>query len=142
MINFGQGLFTQIFNKITKTTRSILGFTDKVGPVGKYQIEHYDKDGNLKGIIDIPNGIVTVGKNSLLDVYFRNQTQIAAWYFWLIMLRSLLLLLVTLCHRTLVGLRTMIMMKLTVFNGLPELRLLVPLLTARRQHSPLMRLPR
>jgi hypothetical protein len=84
MINFGQGLFTQIFNKITKTTRSILGFTDKVGPVGKYQIEHYDKDGNLKGIIDIPNGIVTVGKNSLLDVYFRNQTQIAAWYFGLV----------------------------------------------------------
>lgn len=26
------------------------------------------------------NGIVTVGKNSLLDVYFRNQTQIANWY--------------------------------------------------------------
>lgn len=34
--------------------------------------------------IEYPNGAVTVGINKMLDVNFRNQTQIAAWYIGLI----------------------------------------------------------
>lgn len=34
--------------------------------------------------MQFPNGAVTVGLNSLLDVGFRNQTQISAWYIGLI----------------------------------------------------------
>lgn len=51
-------------------------------------LEHYrkQKSGRMK-LIDrdqCVNGIVTVGKNSLFDVYFRAQTQLTAWYFGLI----------------------------------------------------------
>ena len=46
---------------------------------GKFRVEHLDKNGLLKGIYDIPNGITTPGKNSLLDIMFRAQTQITTW---------------------------------------------------------------
>jgi hypothetical protein len=47
---------------------------------GKWQVEHRDVNGNLKGVHDFPNGIVDVGINSLLGTGFGNQTQITAWY--------------------------------------------------------------
>ena len=50
---------------------------------GKYRLEHY-RDGKLIDVDEFKNGIVTVGKNYLLDAGFRNQTQITAWYFGLI----------------------------------------------------------
>lgn len=51
---------------------------------GRYVIEHFDKAGNKKGTYEFNNAIVNVGKLKLLDVFFRNQTQIANWYFGLI----------------------------------------------------------
>lgn len=42
-------------------------------------LEHF-RQGKLIDRCVSFNGIVTVGKNSLLDVYFRNQTQLSAWY--------------------------------------------------------------
>lgn len=44
---------------------------------GKFQIEHRDADGNLKGVYDLPNGITNVGKNLLLDVMFYSGSQVA-----------------------------------------------------------------
>lgn len=51
---------------------------------GKYNLLHLDSRGNLLNVYGFKNGIVDVGKNSLLDIMFRNQTQIAAWYFGLV----------------------------------------------------------
>lgn len=51
---------------------------------GIYGAECYDLEGNLKWSDTFTNTVTTAGKNSLLDVYLRNQTQIATWYFGLI----------------------------------------------------------
>jgi hypothetical protein len=46
-----------------------------------WDFECFRKDGSLKWAeLQRPNIITTEGLNSLLDVYLRNQTQIAAWY--------------------------------------------------------------
>lgn len=49
-----------------------------------YDVELSDKDGRLKWKDTFHNDVVTVGKNKLFDVGFRNQTQITAWYFGLV----------------------------------------------------------
>lgn len=56
----------------------------KVNVKGLFKVEHFDKFNNLKGIYDIPNGLTTQGKNSWLDIMFRAQTQITAWYLGLV----------------------------------------------------------
>jgi len=55
-------------------------------PKGRFIVEHFDKDGNLKGQYDFPNGITNVGKNLLLDVMFSDETPIAtaSWFIGLI----------------------------------------------------------
>ena len=55
-------------------------------PKGEYFIEHYDKDGNLKGKYRVENGITNQGKNKILDCMFNASSQIAAasWYAGLI----------------------------------------------------------
>lgn len=50
---------------------------------GLYHVEQI-RDDKVINIFDFKNDIVTEGKNKLLDVAFRNQTQIAAWYFGLV----------------------------------------------------------
>jgi len=50
---------------------------------GRFMVEH-DRDGQVIGQYAMPNGIVDVGLNSLLDVYFHNQAQITTWYIGLI----------------------------------------------------------
>lgn len=50
---------------------------------GKWNIFHYRNSKQI-GQYNINNLITTVGKNSVLDVGFRAQTQISAWYMGLI----------------------------------------------------------
>lgn len=47
------------------------------------QVEHI-RNGEVIAVYDTINGIVDVGLNKLLDVGFRNQTQIATWYMGLV----------------------------------------------------------
>lgn len=47
--------------------------------VGKFHVEHWRGDA-LIATYDINNAAMTVGLNSLLDVTFRAQSQITAWY--------------------------------------------------------------
>ncbi len=47
---------------------------------GRFAVEHRDKHGVLKGVYDIPNGIVDEGLENLLDVHFHVATQITAWF--------------------------------------------------------------
>lgn len=55
-------------------------------PKGKFFVEHFDKDGNLKGRFEVFNGITNEGKNYALDAAFNGGTQIAqaSWYIGLI----------------------------------------------------------
>lgn len=59
---------------------------DKFQPKGKFKVEHFDKDGNLKKTYEFNNDIVNEGKNDILDVYFSDATATAAssWYIGLI----------------------------------------------------------
>jgi hypothetical protein len=51
---------------------------------GAYYIEHRNSDGKLIGLYRVPNGIVDVGMNDLLDVHFGASSQHTAWYIGLI----------------------------------------------------------
>lgn len=55
-----------------------------IAPRFHYDFECFDADGNLKWQDAFDNLVTTAGKNSLIDVYFRAQTQITAWYVGLI----------------------------------------------------------
>lgn len=51
---------------------------------GQFHIQHFDRDGNLKGIYRVPNGIVDVGMNHILEAQFNSGAQITAWYIGLV----------------------------------------------------------
>ena len=53
-------------------------------PRGRFWFHAYNADGTLAWREMFSNGMTTAGVNSLLDVYFRNQSQIATWYAGLI----------------------------------------------------------
>lgn len=49
-------------------------------PPLSYKVECFDRDGNLKWVEEIKNLVTTVGKNDLLDKYFKGSAYTAAWY--------------------------------------------------------------
>ena len=57
---------------------------NKLGLKGRFRIEHYDKDGQLKATYKVPNGIVDVGLNKILDDMFDGGTQSSTWYIGLV----------------------------------------------------------
>jgi hypothetical protein len=57
---------------------------DKLLCKGKWNIEHYNKEGELLGIYEIPNGITDVGMNYLLNTGFDGGTAVTTWYIGLI----------------------------------------------------------
>lgn len=57
----------------------------KLGLQGRFRVEHYDRQGKLKGTYRFPNGIVDVGLNLILDVMFHNTpAPSATWYIGLV----------------------------------------------------------
>lgn len=73
-----------MFKKIVNSVRKALGL-QRTNLNGTYKIEHYDKDGNLKGVYDEHNGIVDVGIELLLDYFFAAGTDGGgAWYIGLV----------------------------------------------------------
>lgn len=57
---------------------------DRFKPRGKFSVECYDKNGNLKFREDFPNGITNEGINDMLNASFAAGTQRTAWYIGLI----------------------------------------------------------
>lgn len=51
---------------------------------GRFVVEHFDAKGNLKGQYEVPNGIVDVGLNHILDTEFHGGSQVATWYIGLV----------------------------------------------------------
>lgn len=51
----------------------------RLGVKGKFKVEII-RAGVVISTMLFPNTVVNEGKNKLLDVFFRNQTQIATWY--------------------------------------------------------------
>ena len=56
----------------------------QMGLKGLFRVEHFDKEGKLKGTYRFPNGIVDVGLNKLLDDMFDGGTQSTTWYIGLV----------------------------------------------------------
>jgi hypothetical protein len=57
---------------------------NKLGMRGRFVVQHLDKDGNLKGTHEFPNGIVDVGLNHILETQFNGGTPVTTWYIGLI----------------------------------------------------------
>jgi hypothetical protein len=47
---------------------------------GFFTVQHLDKNGELKGSYRLPNGIVDVGMNHMLETQFNGGTPITTWY--------------------------------------------------------------
>lgn len=57
---------------------------NKMGLRGKFKVVHSDKDGNVKGEYEFPNGIVDVGMNHILETEFNGGTPVTSWFIGLI----------------------------------------------------------
>ncbi len=51
---------------------------------GRFVVEHRDLNDTLKAIYEVPNGIVDVGLNHILETQFNGGSQISTWYIGLI----------------------------------------------------------
>ena len=57
---------------------------EQVNITGSYEVKCLDAEGNLKWEDTIKNLVVTVGKNDLLDKYFKGSAYTATWYMGLV----------------------------------------------------------
>jgi hypothetical protein len=57
---------------------------EQVNITGSYEVKCLDAEGNLKWEDTIKNLVVTVGKNDLLDKYFKGSAYTAGWYMGLV----------------------------------------------------------
>ena len=60
------------------------GSVESIGLIGRYNVQCYDSDGNMKWEDNIDNLVTTVGKDDLLDKYLSGSSYTAAFYFGLI----------------------------------------------------------
>ena len=63
--------------------RQVDGVADTFRPKGKFHIQHI-RDGKVINEFDVPNGIVDVGLNHILETEFHSGTQVTTWYIGLV----------------------------------------------------------
>lgn len=56
------------------------GASEGAKATGKYTVECYDKDGNLKWVAETPNLVVNVGLQYMAGTALTSTTQITSWY--------------------------------------------------------------
>lgn len=56
----------------------------KIGLRGRFHIQHFDREGRLKGVYRVPNGIVDEGLNHILETEFNGGTPVTTWYIGLV----------------------------------------------------------
>lgn len=56
------------------------GFAEEAKATGKYVVECFDKDGNLKWVAETPNLVVNVGLQYMAGAALTSTTQITSWY--------------------------------------------------------------
>lgn len=81
-MNMGDGCGIEI-SRAPKADGQPGGLEDFFNPKGKFHLEVW-RDGKLHEKHDITNTIMNVGKNALLDSFFRNQAQPSTWYVGLV----------------------------------------------------------
>ncbi len=59
-------------------------FSGQMPVRGYFLVEHRNKDGKLLGIYRVPNGVVDVGANHVLECEFHSGSQVLAWYIGLV----------------------------------------------------------
>lgn len=59
------------------------GVGDTFRPAGKFHVRHI-RDGKLLAEFDVPNGIVDVGLNHILETEFHSGAQVTTWYIGLV----------------------------------------------------------
>lgn len=64
--------------------RKLLKMFSKPKLKGRFSVQCFDKDGNLKWEEDFPNGIVDEGIEYLLDAGFNGGSQVSTWYMGLV----------------------------------------------------------
>jgi len=82
-MNASQGIDVDVFNTVSESTKMYRGTGDKMEIKGFYtKVEIFDKDGNLKHTDSFHNDITNEGKNLILEVMFKDGTQIAStsWF--------------------------------------------------------------
>lgn len=75
---------SELFNRWKRAGMFALGLGSALATWHNPIEVHHIRNGEVIGVYQTTNGIVDVGVNSLLDVTFRNQTQIASWYMGLV----------------------------------------------------------
>lgn len=61
-----------------------MNFTSMFRPQGCFLVEHRNKAGKLIGVYRVPNGIVDVGMNHILETTFHAGAQSSTWYIGLV----------------------------------------------------------
>lgn len=61
-----------------------MNFSSMFRPHGYFLVEHRNKAGKLIGVYRVPNGIVDVGMNMILETMFHAGSQSTTWYIGLV----------------------------------------------------------
>lgn len=78
-----EGVGVAVHRRGSKDIENLAGLRELFIPQGVFNFEHW-RGGRLLNKWAAPNTVTTQGKNSILDVYFRSQTQITTWYMGLV----------------------------------------------------------
>ncbi len=78
-----EGIGVSVHRKGSRQIENLAAMQELFNPQGIFSFEHF-RGGQKIGKWDVHNTVTTEGKNSILDIMFRAQTQITTWYMGLV----------------------------------------------------------